>query len=341
MPDSFHLYDQTVGPGKRAIALLPMPRLYDCSPLSLPVHILHGGKPGPTLCLTAAIHGDEVNGIEITRRILKKIALKQMAGTLIAIPIANLYGFLHQDRYLMDRRDLNRSFPGFEKGSLASRLAHLITSEVISKGTHCIDLHTGALNRPNLPQLRVNTDDQETLFLAKAFHVPVILHSALREGSLREYISKQSKPFLVYEAGEALRFNELAIRTGVNGVFNVMHALNMIKKPQKKNYKKITSEIIARKSYWVRAPYSGIIQQKKALGSAVNKGEILAEIGNPTTIEEHTLYSPISGIVIGCNNLPMIHAGAAIFHIATFEDIDLVAENIENLQEHCNESIRE
>lgn len=341
MTTAFHLYDQIVPAGKRVIAQLPMPRLYDCSPLSLPVHILHGEKPGPTLCLTAAIHGDEVNGIEIIRRILKKTSLKQLAGTLIAMPIANLYGFLYQDRYLMDRRDLNRSFPGAEQGSLASRLAHLIGSEVIDKSTHCIDLHTGALHRPNLPQLRVNTDDSETLFLAKAFNVPVILHATLRPGSLREYISKQSKPSLVYEAGEALRFNELAIRTGVNGIVNVMHALNMIKKPLKKNYKKMTSELIARKSYWVRAPFSGIIQQKKALGTAVNKGEVLAKIGNPTTIEEHTLYSPISGIVIGCNNLPMIHAGAAIFHIATFDDIDLVAENIENLQEHFDESISE
>lgn len=339
MVSSFQLYDQVVLPGKRAVAMLPMPRLYDCAPLSLPVHVVHGKKPGPTLCLTGAIHGDEVNGVEIIRRLLKKPLLKQLAGTLIAIPVVNMYGFLYQDRYLMDRRDLNRSFPGSENGSLAGRLAHLITKEIVSKSTHCIDLHTGSLHRSNLPQLRINTDDAETQRLAKAFHAPVILHSKVREGSLREYASKKSMPFLVYEAGEALRFNELSIRTGVNGILNVMYALEMTQKPTQKNYKKKTSELIARNSYWVRAPYSGIIQAKKALGSAINKGEALAKIGNPTSTEEHTLFSPISGIVIGANNLPMVHAGAAVFHIASFDDIDMVAENIENLQEHFDESV--
>lgn len=339
MSDSFHLYDQTVLPGKRAVAMLPMPRLYDCAPLSLPVHIVHGKTPGPTLCLTAAIHGDEINGVEIIRRILKKPFLSQLTGTLIAIPVVNMYGFLYQDRYLMDRRDLNRSFPGSKDGSLAGRLAHLITHEIISKSTHCIDLHTGSLHRSNLPQLRINTDDAETLTLAKAFLAPVILHSKLREGSLREYAGKKAMPFLVYEAGESLRYNELAIRTGVNGIINTMSALGMIGSSRRRSYNKTTSELVARNSYWVRASHSGIIQAKKALGTSVNKGELLAKIGNLTQTEEHKLLSPISGIVIGINNLPLVHAGAAVFHIATFKDIDLVAENIENLQEHFDESI--
>lgn len=347
MSKAFHLHDQVVLPGKRATAMLPMPRLYDCAPFSLPVHIVHGKKPGPVLCLTAAIHGDEVNGVEIIRRILKKTFLKQLAGTLIAVPVVNMYGFLYQDRYLMDRRDLNRSFPGSENGSLAGRLAHLVSHEVISKGTHSIDLHTGSLHRSNLPQLRIDPDDAEALRLAKVFHAPVILHSKLREGSLREYASKNSMPSLVYEGGESLRFNELAIRTGVNGITNVMRELEMIPRLQqnqvlnlnKKNNKKLASELIAKNSYWVRAPHSGIIQPKKALGSAVKKGEPLAKIGNPTNTTENILYSPISGIIIGANNLPMVHAGAAVFHIATFEDVALVAENIENLQEHFDEGI--
>lgn len=339
MPNSFHFYDQKIPRGKRAIVMLPMPRLYDCAPLSLPVHIVHGKKPGPTLCLTAAIHGDEINGVEIIRRILKKSFLSQLSGTLVAAPVVNMYGFLYQDRYLMDRRDLNRSFPGSEKGSLAGRLAYLITQEIINKCTHCIDLHTGSLHRANLPQLRINSDDNETLKLAKAFSAPVILHSKIREGSLREYAGKKAMPFLVYEAGESLRFNELAIRTGVNGITNVMSALGMIKAAHRNTYKKTTFEIIARNSYWVRAPHSGIIQAKKVLGSAVKKGEALAKIGNPTHTEEHILLSPISGVVIGINHLPLVHAGAAVFHIATFKDIDLVAENIENLQEHFDESM--
>ena len=338
---AFELYNQRVLPGHRAIAMIPMPRLYDCAPMSLPVHILHGKKPGPTLCLTGAVHGDEINGVEIIRRVLKKTSLKQLSGTILAIPVTNMYGFIYQNRYLMDRRDLNRSFPGSENGSLAGRLAYLITHEVISKGTHCIDLHTGSLHRFNLPQLRLNTHDAETYSLAKAFQAPVILHSKLREGSLREYATKRSMPCLVYEGGEALRFSELAIRTGVNGICNVMKALNMLPAAKANNSVKLATELTIGNSYWVRAPSSGIIQSKKALGSMVKKGEVLAKICSPTHPEEYTLCSPISGIVIGANKIPMVHAGAAVFHIASFDAVELVAENIEILQEHFDESISE
>ena len=176
-----------INPGEHTTVMLPMPKLYDWTPLSMPVHIFRGKTVGPTLCITAAIHGDEVNGIEIVRRLLKKPALNQISGTLIAIPIVNIYGFLYQDRYLMDRRDLNRAFPGSQKGSLAARLAHLITSEIISKSTHIIDLHAGSLHRLNFPQIRVNVDLPETNDLANAFNAPVILHAALRDGSMRQY----------------------------------------------------------------------------------------------------------------------------------------------------------
>lgn len=347
MSNAFYLYDQVVQPGERSVAMLAMPQLYDCAPFSLPVHIVHGKKNGPVLCLTGAIHGDEINGVEIIRRILKKTFLKKISGTLIAIPVVNMYGFLYQDRYLMDRRDLNRSFPGSEKGSLAGRLANLISQEVVCKSTHCIDLHTGSLHRSNLPQLRIDTENTEALMLAKAFQAPVILHSKLREGSLREFANKKLIPSLVYEAGESLRFNEIAIRTGVNGIMNVMRTLGMIPEPKKANSlhankKKLNKDpagLIAKNSYWVRAPHSGIIQTKKTLGAAVKKGEVLAKIGNPTNTDERLLYSPLDGIVIGANNLPLVHAGAAIFHIATFDDLDLVAESIENLQEHFDEGV--
>jgi len=324
-------------PGERATVMLPMPKLYDCTPLSMPVHIIRGKTPGPILGVTAAIHGDEVNGIEIVRRILKKTVLKNLKGTLIAIPIVNVFGFLYQDRYLMDRRDLNRAFPGSEKGSLAARLAYLIAKEIVSQSTHFIDLHAGSLHRVNLPQIRTNIDVPATYQLAQSFNAPVILHAALRDGSLRQYANDQSIPFLLYEAGESLRFDELSIRTGVNGILNVMQVLKMI--PFRKQAKKMFISAPARSSYWVRSPRSGILQPFKALGKGVNKGELLAKIGNPTTIKEYKLISPLSGIIIGKSNLPMVHEGAALFHVACFEKLQLVAEQIECLQESYNDNL--
>ena len=336
MNSSLIIYDQEVKAGEYKIIMIPMPQLYDSTPLMMPVHVIRGKKLGPTLSLTAAIHGDEINGIEVIRRILKKKLLSQLSGTIIAIPIVNMYGFLYQDRYLMDRRDLNRFFPGSSKGSLASRLAYIISNEIINKCTHCIDLHTGSLYRSNLPQIRANTDDPKTKKLAKSFNAPVILHSKLRDGSLRAFASSKNIPFLLYEAGEALRFDEFSIKTGVKGVLNVMRALKMI--PDQKNALKPATKSLARTSYWIRAQHSGIIQAKKQLGASIKKGELLAKICNPTNTSEYSVYSPISGVIIGKNNLPMVHEGAAIFHIATFEDINLVAENIEDLQEFFDEN---
>ena len=195
------IHGQEINPGERTTVLLPMPELYDCTPLSMPVHVIRGKNPGPILSVTAAVHGDEVNGVEIVRRLLKKNLLKTLSGTVIAIPIVNVFGFLYQDRYLMDRRDLNRCFPGSQKGSLASRLAHLITKEIISNSTHFIDLHAGSMQRTNLPQIRANLDSLETRRLANAFNAPVMLHAELRDGSMRQYADEKAVPLLLYEAG--------------------------------------------------------------------------------------------------------------------------------------------
>lgn len=332
MREPFVINGEKIKPGQYRVVSLEMPRLYDSTPLSMQVHVFHGRESGPVLGITAAIHGDEINGIEIIRRILKKPNLKKVKGTLILVPIVNMYGFLYQDRYLLDRRDLNRYFPGSESGSLASRLNYLLTKEVINQCTHCIDLHTGSLHRSNLPQIRINLDDPVTTELAMAFKASVILNSGTREGSLRDYTSQKNIPLLLYEAGEALRFDELSIRTGVNGILNVMDALGMMVKKQHKISATVPAK--ARRSFWVRCPVSGLIQAKKLLGASIKKGDILAVIGNPTSAEKYLLRSPLSGIVIGKNNLPMVHEGAALFNIATFEDLDLASEHIDNVQEH-------
>lgn len=323
--------DEKIKPGEHRTILLPMPKLYDWTPISLPIHVICGVEEGPSLCITAAIHGDEINGVEIIRRLLKKKGLKKIHGNVIAIPIVNVYGFLYQERYLMDRRDLNRSFPGSSKGSLASILAGIISSQILSQSTHAIDLHTGSNHRFNLPQIRANLDMPGLENLARAFNVPVILHSSFRDGSMREYANEQGIPFLVYEGGEALRFDELSIRSGLNGILSVMAALGMIK-AGKYGIKKCTPTV-SRSSYWVRAPISGILIHVKKSGDRVNKDQVIGIIANPTSMEEYELKSPLSGIIIGESMLPLVHSGQALFHIATFEKLNLVEEQLENLQE--------
>ena len=196
--------EDKIKPGERKTIFFPMPKLYDWTPMSLPIHVICGAEDGPTLCITAAIHGDEINGVEIIRRLLKKNGLKHIKGNIIAIPIVNVYGFLYQKRYLMDRRDLNRSFPGTSKGSLASILAEVISNQILSQSTHVIDLHTGSNHRFNLPQIRTNLDMPGLEELALAFNVPVVLHSTFRDGSMREYANEKGIPFLCYEGGEVL-----------------------------------------------------------------------------------------------------------------------------------------
>ena len=330
-PKKLVIHGKEIQPGERTTVLLPMPKLYDWTPLNMPVHVIRGKEPGPVLCVLSAIHGDEVNGVEIVRRLLRRSALKKIKGTLLAVPIVNIFGFLYQDRYLMDRRDLNRSFPGSPNGSLAARLAYLVKTELIDNATHIIDLHAGSLHRTNLPQIRADLDLPGIRALAGAFHVPVILHAALRDGSVRQYACDKKIPLLLYEAGEALRFDELSIRTGINGVLGVMQKLKMLE--LKKQPLKKLKPVLARSSYWVRAPSSGVLRPFVALGKNVKKGDLLAIIANPTSTEEYKLYSPISGVVIARSNLPLTYAGAALFHIATFKDLKDVIKQIEFLQE--------
>lgn len=326
--------DEEIKPGVRKTVFLPMPKLYDWTPISLPIHVINGIEDGPTLCITAAIHGDEINGVEIIRRFLKKKGLNHIKGSIIAIPIVNVYGFLYQERALMDKKDLNRSFPGSAKGSLTSILAGILSKQILSQATHAIDLHTGSNHRFNLPQIRANLDMPGIEDLAIAFNVPVILHAAFRDGSMREYANEQGIPFLLYEAGEALRFDELSIRLGINGILSVMKALQMIK-PGKYTTKKYTPTI-SRNSYWIRAPHSGILRHIKKAGNRVAKGQIIAIIANPSSTEEYKLKSPLTGIIIGECMMPLVHSGQALFHIASFEKLNVVEEQLENLLESFN-----
>lgn len=326
-----------INPGEITTVMFPLPKLYDWTPMSMPVHVLHGKFAGPILCITATVHGDEVNGIEIIRRLMKRPLMKKLHGTLIVAPLVNVYGFLYQDRYIMDRRDLNRSFPGSKKGSLASRMTYLITTEILQKANYIIDLHTGSLHRNNLPQVRANLDNEINAEMARAFQTPVTMHSIAPSGSLRQVADQLNIPCIIYEAGEALRLDEISIRLGVNGILNVMKYLKMISFKSPANPKPASE--VTQYSYWVRAPYSGILIHEKKLGKKVLKDDILGIIANPTSYEEHKLLSPFSGIIIGQTNMPMIHAGAALYHIAGVDKPGLVEQHFGTIQEDYNDNL--
>lgn len=318
MPAFFKIAGHQVKPGTHLTIDLPIPQLYTHTPMEMPMHIIHGKKDGPCLFVCAAVHGDEINGVEIIRRLVNLTILKRLKGTLIAIPVINVYGMIHRSRYLPDRRDLNRSFPGSEKGSLASRLADLLMTEVISKATTVIDLHTGAVHRSNLPQIRGNLEDPETVKLAHAFGVPVIMHSKVREGTLRESVSAAGIPIIVYEAGEALRLDELSIRVGVRGINNVMSALNML--PAKKQGKKKFKHQIALSSSWVRAPISGVLLNNTKLGASVKKAQVLGTVADPFGQKHAEITATYPGVVIGRTHLPLVNEGDALIHIAKIDE---------------------
>jgi len=324
--NSITIGETVVAPGQRININLPVAELYTATPLSMPMQVVCGRKAGPTLFISAAVHGDELNGVEIIRRLLQRKVLQSMRGTLLAVPIVNVHGFLNQSRYLPDRRDLNRSFPGSAKGSVAARLANRFYKQIVAKADYGIDLHTGAINRFNLPQVRGNLDEQKTLELARVFSVPVIINANIRDGSLRACAAELGVPMLIYEAGEALRFDEISIRAGLRGILNVMHLIGML--PEAKRPKRV-EPVLARSTSWVRAPASGIVSDKVKLGSRVKKGQRLASISDPLGDEEDNAIAPFDGIVIGRSNLPLAHEGDALFNLAAFESVSKVEGLVE------------
>lgn len=313
---------------------IELPKLYNL-PASIPVHVIRGKREGPRVFVSAALHGDELNGIEIIRRIKKLSILKKLKGTLILVPVVNVYGLSSLSRYLPDRRDLNRSFPGSTKGSLAARTAKIFFDEIVKQCNYGIDLHTGAIHRSNLPQIRTNIKNKETWELAKSFEAPVILHSEVRDGSLRAVAQEKGVPILLYEAGEALRFDETSIKIGVKGIVNVLKSLEMLPQTKKKRHR---NPLTFKESSWTRAVASGVLRTVKGLGDLVKEGDTIAFIDEPIGGESFELTSPFDGIIIGKSQIPLVQEGDAVFHIARSKDLDIAEERIEYFQEDSLES---
>lgn len=322
----------TIRPGETQKIELPVGRLYTDAAVSMPVYVKRGRRAGPTLFISAAVHGDELNGIAIIQRLINSRALNSLRGTLIAVPVVNVYGVINHSRYLPDRRDLNRSFPGSKKGSLAARMANMFLEEIVSKCDYGIDFHTGAIHRSNLPQIRANLDDPETAAMARAFGVPVLLNSNVKDGSLRGCAVERGVRILLYEAGEALRFDELCIRAGERGTINVLRHLGML--PKSRSRKQLVIEpVVARTSAWERATDSGFVEYHKELGDRVQKQELLATIRDPYGTVLADVRSRYEGIIIGKQNIPLAQEGDAMFHVAYFHQPDDVVGGIEQLQD--------
>jgi predicted deacylase len=325
--DVLEIGGRAIGLGERVQLNLKVAKLYDHTEVVIPIEVIRGKKTGPVLFVSAAIHGDELNGIAICRKILEDKKLLKIHGTLIVIPVVNVYGFNSLSRYLPDRRDLNRCFPGSASGSLASRVAWVFLREIVKKSTHGIDLHTGSAHRYNIPQIRANTEDPATLKLAEAFGLSVIMRSDIRDGSLRQAGLEQGIPMLLFEGGEALRMDPAVIKAGYRGVMNVMRAIGMLKETAHDTHASRKFQVSPR-SQWLRATKSGVLTPIIKCGERVVKGQKIATISDTYGRLAEEVLARSEGIVVGVLMLPVVHEGDALFHIAYFDDAELVESEI-------------
>lgn len=333
---NFEISGTKIEPDSTVDLQLPISNLSNKLTMSLPVKIIHGKKRGPVLFVSAAVHGDEIIGIEIIRRLIKRPAISEIAGTLMLIPVVNGYGFLNHSRYLPDRRDLNRSFPGSTKGSLAARLAGVFVSEILERADYGIDLHSAAIHRENLPQIRVAPESPRGFELAKAFGAPVIVRSPFRPGSLRQAAHDCEVPLLLFEGGEGLRFDETAIRAGLAGVLRVMKTIGMVDAedvtaPQ-------AASFVSTSSQWLRASNGGILRMSKVLGDSVTAGSVIGTVSDLFGDVETDIVSPIDGVVLGRATLPIVNEGDAVCHIARAEKLGTATDKVENIVDHLEQA---
>jgi predicted deacylase len=311
MPKEILINKQTIRAGENTEVNLNVYRLPTRTIMEIPVHVFRAGQDGPVLLLTAGMHGDETNGIEIIRQLIRgKYFEKLKMGTVLAMPIINIISFLNSSRDLPDGKDLNRCFPGSQSGSLGSRIAYDMMHEILPQIDFGVDFHTGGARINNYPQVRCVFSDNKNLELAKMFGSPFILNSAYREKSFRAEAAKKGKSILVYEAGESMRFNKLAIKEGVNGCLRLMNSLQMIETEVEESDTKILTD-----TTWIRASISGLFRTSKKYGSHIKKNEVVGTLSDPYGEMETELKAPETGYIIGINNQPVINEGDAVIHI--------------------------
>lgn len=310
MPKTFSINGRNIELGQKAKIDLRIAKLPTHTTIDLPVYIYRGEADGPVLLITAGLHGDELNGVEIIRRLIVSKEVTPSVGTILLIPIVNIYGFINNSRLMPDGRDLNRSFPGSKDGSLAGRIAYTLMNVVMPHVNYGVDFHTGGVNT-NYPQIRCTFDVPRNMELAKAFSPPFIINSRLREGSFRREAQSVGKTILVYEGGESLRFDELVINEGIEGVKRLMSYLGM----RYTNVEKNSSTVVFNETTWVRANYSGLYRPLINYGDQIAKGQTIATITDPYGEIEYKLRSRHKGYVLGVKTLPIVNRGDALIHI--------------------------
>jgi len=289
-------------------------KLYTSTKVEIPIIIERSNEPGPTVLITAGIHGDEINGVEVVRQVIAKKINKPAKGTVICIPVLNVFGFLSMNRFFPDGRDLNRVFPGTKNGSLASRFAHQFVTEILPVADFCLDFHTGGASRFNAPHIRVDGKNERLVNLAKIFNAPFTLLSKNLDGSYRSACAKKEVDILLFEGGKSQNSNRDIAVEGVLGTMRVLNHLEMLK-PEFVMPSKAENSIIIKKSFWMRAKYSGLLHIKIPIGKHVDKGEVLATITDPYGKMRHVVKATNTGYVINVNEAPIVYKGDAIFRI--------------------------
>lgn len=312
MPETIKINGVSIDRGEKVLTRLVISKLPSGTVIDIPVYVFRSVHDGPVLLLMAGMHGDEVNGTEIIRRMITKKMLYPLKGTIIAVPVLNIYGFLNFSRDVPDGKDVNRSFPGNKEGSLASRVAHRFMKEVMPYVDYGVDFHTGGSSRGNYPQIRCVLSEPKNQELADAFAAPFTLNASYRQGSLRKEAAKLGKHILVYETGESLRFDERGIKLGIEGTCRLMHHLGMAASAPAAS----EPTTVCMKDIWLRAKNAGLFRSQVKEGDYVKKSQVVGTITDPYGEMEVRLNAPAAGYVVGLNNMPVVNQGDALLHIA-------------------------
>ena len=330
----FTIGGETISPGTRRTINLPVSLLSTHTPVTVPVSVVHGKRDGATVFVSAAIHGDEIIGVEIIRRLLRSSALRYLRGTLVCVPVVNVFGFVNHSRYLPDRRDLNRSFPGTERGSLAGQVANLFMSEIVERCDFGIDLHSAAIHRANLPQLRISEGQDTAMSHAMIFGAPVVVMAPLRDGSLRAAAAEKGVEVMVYEGGEALRFDNSAITTAVRGILRVLKQMEMLRSDRIEPVR--VKPYVVSNTAWLRAPVGGVIQLRSGIGKMVAEGETVGVVTDPLGESQEMVNATRAGLIIGQTRLPIVNQGDALLHIAKTEHAGKAETTLKRYQKEVN-----
>ncbi len=314
--DILEILGEEVALGESATVKFNVAKLHTQNSIDVPVIIERSKKPGPTVLITAGIHGDEVNGVEIVRQIISKGINKPKKGTIICVPVINVFGFIHMDREFPDGRDLNRVFPGIKGGSLASRVAFRLVTEILPHADLVLDFHTGGADRFNAAQVRIIKGEKSLKELAKIFGAPFVLYSKNLSKSFRNTCYKLGIPILLFEGGKSFNIDNTITNTGVNGIKRVLHHLGMLNSKFKVSLPKKSCVFIGN-SKWIRASHSGMFRTKVSINTKVDKGQVIGHITDPYGSFNHFVKSPNDGYIFNINESPIIYQGDAIFHIST------------------------